>query len=138
MFPDVDPAEHTAGSLRAAYGRALRESIDGTDPTAIADATGLDPDTVRAVVSGDQPQITLPEAAAIRSTVDGRDAEILVADARDEVLLAMSSAVLDVETLTHRLDGELSAKELQQKIEGRHPMTLTEYAQVRVVLAEDA
>jgi hypothetical protein len=40
----------------------------------------------------------------------------------------MSAAVLDVEAVAAGVGRELEPKEIQQKVEGRHPMTLDEYA----------
>jgi len=138
MLADVDPADHSAGSLRDAYERALRDAIGTTGVAVTVDATGLDRDTVEDIAAGESDTIALSEATAILATVEDRDADAIAADARDRVLLAMSSAVLDVDALARRLDGDRSAKELQAKIEGRHPMTLAEYARVQAAIAGES
>jgi len=42
--------------------------------------------------------------------------------------MGMSTAVLDVEALAAGIDDAMEPKEIQQKVEGRHPLTLGEYA----------
>jgi hypothetical protein len=138
MLPDIDPAEHTAGSLRDSYVRHLQEAIETGGPAEIATTTGLDSETVEAIAGGETDDISLDEATAILATVEKRDADAIAAEARDRLLLSMSSAVLDVDALASRLAGDLSAKELQQKIEGRHPMTLREYAQMQATIAGES
>lgn len=138
MLTDVDPADHGARSLRDAYERSLRDAIETTGVPETVEATGLDRETVEAIAADGSDGITLTEAAAILATVDDRDADALAADARDRLLLSMSNAVMDVDALARRLDGDLLAKELQAKIEGRHPMTLAEYANVQAAIAGES
>jgi hypothetical protein len=42
--------------------------------------------------------------------------------------MGMTTAVLDVEAVESGIAGELEAREIQSKVEGRFPMTLREYA----------
>jgi hypothetical protein len=42
--------------------------------------------------------------------------------------MGMTTAVLDVDTIGAEIDADLDGKQIQQKIEGRAPMTLDEYA----------
>lgn len=137
MFDDVDPADHTPGSLRDAYERVLREAIETAGIAEVAAATGIEREAVGAIAADGAADRSLSDAAAVLAVAGDRDAETLLADARDRLLLGMSTAVLDVETLAGRLDGDLPAKELQAKIEGRHPMTLGEYARVQAAIAEE-
>ncbi|WP_135665503.1 DUF5791 family protein [Halorhabdus rudnickae] len=138
MLADVDPADHSPGSLREAYGRTLRDAIEATGVSEIAEATDLDPAIVEEVAAGENDGITLTEATAILAIVDDRTADAIAADARDRLLLGMSSAVLDVDALARRLDGDVQAKELQAKIEGRHPLTLAEYARIQAAIAGES
>jgi hypothetical protein len=48
--------------------------------------------------------------------------------------MGMSQAVLDVEALASGIDDAMDPKELQQKVEGRYPMTLEEYALVHAYI----
>ncbi|MFB6153917.1 MAG: DUF5791 family protein [Halodesulfurarchaeum sp.] len=82
-------------------------------------------------LSGADPPLSLSEAGAILAlSSDLPDGDIAARDLRDRLLLAMSAAIVDVDTLAAGLDGELSARDIQQKIEGRRPMTLKEFAEI--------
>jgi len=137
MFADVD-ADSTAEAteLYAAELRAIVEEVGTVEATA---ATDLDAAVVETVAGGDVEAVGrmhLTEIARILALTDGRDADAIVADARDELLLAMSTAVTDVERLAVALEAELDPKEIQAKMEGRYPMRLREYAALRVELMD--
>jgi hypothetical protein len=137
MFADVD-ADSAEGAIEL-YAGELRGIVAETGPGAVADATGLDGAVVDAIVDADVETVGrmhLTEVASILTLVDGRDADAIVADARDELLLAMSSAVTDVERLAAGMDIGLNPKEIQAKLEGRYPMRLREYAALRTELVE--
>ncbi|WP_136689291.1 DUF5791 family protein [Halorhabdus amylolytica] len=138
MLGDIDPADHTVESLRRAYLETLREAIETVGCADVATSSGIDRETVDAIATGGRDAITLTEATAILATVEDQDADAISADARDRLLLSMSNAVLDVDALARRLDGDYLAKELQAKIEGRHPMTVAEYARVQTAIAEES
>jgi len=127
---EVDP-----GGLRDAYDDLLITAVDATGVEAAAEETGVDAETLTALVDGQSPELTLEEAAAILA-LDGDfpPADAIVAEARDIVLMGMSEAVLDVEALASGIDDAMDPKEIQQKIEGRHPMTLDEYALVHAYI----
>ncbi|WP_302080967.1 DUF5791 family protein [Salinibaculum rarum] len=121
---ELDPTE-----LRAAYDEALADAIESVGVSAAAEQTNLDESTLRAVVDGETPDLSLDAAATIFALDDDHpDADVLVAEARDILLMGMSAAVLDVEAIAAGIDDELEPKEIQQKIEGRYSMTLDEYA----------
>lgn len=125
----ADPADRDPESLLGAYRQAIAESVESVGVETVAAETDVDEATLEALVAGEGPELTLEEAAAILATDPDRpDAEFIVADARDILLMGMSTAVLDVEALASGIDGRMEAKEIQQKVEGRHPMTLAEYA----------
>jgi len=46
--------------------------------------------------------------------------------------------VLDIEALESYIDLDLEAKEIQQKIEGRAPMSFAEFVHVQYVIADGA
>ncbi len=121
---DRDPED-----LLAAYEAVLTDVIESQGVAAVATETEVDEATLSALVEGESPDVTLVEAAAILATDPDRpDADFFEADARDILLMGMSSAVLDVEAIQSGIDSKLEAKEIQQKVEGRHPMMLAEYA----------
>jgi len=116
-------------SLRAAYDTMLAETITDVGTEAVAERTGIDEERLEALLKGASPALSLTEAAAILATDPDRpDAEAIAAEARDILLMGMTTAVLDVEAVASGIDDVLEPKEIQQKIEGRFPMTLDEYA----------
>lgn len=121
---ELDPVD-----LRAAYDEVLADAIESVGVSDATEKTNIDSKTLRAVVDGETPELTLEEATAILALAEDQpDAEVLLAEAREILLMGMSSAVLDVEAIAAGIDDELDPKEIQQKIEGRHPITLDEYA----------
>lgn len=144
-FPHAGESDPEA--LLAAYLDVLGEVIDehGTD-TVVAE-TGLSAETVEALAEGRRHDVaadragdaTLSEAASILElSGDFPDAETVAAQARDILLMGMSTAVMDVDAVAARLGGDLDPKTIQQKIEGRHPITLAEYARIHHLLEADS
>jgi hypothetical protein len=135
MFEDVDATPMEGARKR--YVAELQVIVEEVGTERAAAETNLDPDAIDAVTSGDVEVVArmhTAEVASILALTDGRDADADLAAARDELLLAMSSAVTDVEELAADLDMDLDPKEVQAKIEGRYPMTLGEYARLRAAL----
>jgi hypothetical protein len=121
--------ERSPSSLRSAYAAVLAETVERFGVGTTAEETGLNREALASLVDGDLPELTLEEAAAILALDDERPpADAVEAEARDILLMGMSTAVLDVEALAARIDGAMDPKEIQQKVEGRHPLTLGEYA----------
>jgi hypothetical protein len=121
---ELDPVE-----LRVAYDEVLTDTIESTGVSAATEQTGIDSETLQEVVDGETPELSLEEATAVLALAEDQpDADVLLAEARDILLMGMSSAVLDVEAIAAGIDDELDPKEIQQKIEGRYPITLDEYA----------
>lgn len=134
----ADPADVTPADLRARYERELAGVVERVGVDEAAAATDVDRERVEALVAGESPTLTVSEAASLYALDDARDADALLAEVRDHLMLQMSSAVVDVDALAAGIDGDLDPKEVQQKIEGRQPMTLAEYARVhRFVAAEN-
>lgn len=126
-FPSA--GEQSPETLRTAYDDQLATVIDAVGVETVAEQADLDPALLRAIVDGDRPELTLSEAAAVLATDPDRpDADTIAAEARDILLMGMTTAVLDVEALASAVDDELEPKEIQQKVEGRFPVTLDEYA----------
>jgi len=121
--------EQTPAELRAAYDDRLAETIERVGVETVVAESGVDEAVVEALAAGDSPDLTLEAAAAILATDEGLpDAEAVEAEARDILLMGMSVAVLDVEAIAAGINDEMEPKEIQQKVEGRYPMQLDEYA----------
>jgi hypothetical protein len=121
---ELSPAE-----LRRQYEEALVETIERVGESTVAEQSGVDEATITALLDEDSPELTLEDAAAIFATDDQYpDADAIEAEARDILLMGMSMAVLDVEAIAAGINDELEPREIQQKVEGRHPISLGEYA----------
>jgi hypothetical protein len=132
-FPSAGEATHE--ELRRAYDDRLAATIAAVGESEVAEQTGLDEPTLRALREGESPELTLEEAVAILATEPDRpDAGTLLAEARDLLLMGMSSAVLDVEALAAGIDDAMEPKEIQQKVEGRYAMTLDEFARLHAYI----
>jgi len=135
----ADPDAITPADLRAEYERRLAAVVETVGVDEVGDGTGIDRARLDALVAGESPPITVEEAAAVLSLSDAYpDAERILLELRDHVMLQMSSAVLDVDAVESGIDADLDARDVQQKIEGRQPMTLAEYAEIhRFIAAEN-
>ena len=126
-FPDA--GEQSPEALLAAYESVLAGTVESVGVGTVVESSGLDHDIVEKVADGDASNLTLGDAAAVLGTDPDRpDAETIQMDAQDILLMGMTTAVMDVEALASDIDSQLEPKEIQQKIEGRYPMTLPEYA----------
>lgn len=138
LDPIDAPDERTTEDLLADYRDALADVVAATGVETAADATGVQLPTLEALVAGDDPALTLDDACAILAlTDDWPDADAVRLEVRDHLMLGMSSAIMDVDALERALDGEMTAKEIQAKIEGRHEMSLSEYAAVVLVVERE-
>ncbi len=139
MFHDAveEPASLSPAELRAAYEAELRVAIEKNGLEAVAAAAGVDEATLAAVSDGDEAvELTLADAAAVVATRDDvRDAETVVLEVRDHLLMGMATGVLDVDTVAANVDLDLSGQEIQQAIEGRTPLTLAQLAAIHRFVA---
>lgn len=133
---EIDAAGATGpDALLEAYRTVIRETVDRLGADGVVETTGLDPETVDALVDGNAGSVSLSDAGAVLGADPDRPgADTITAEARDVLLLGMTTAVVDVDTLSSSLDGTMEPKEIQQKLEGRHPMTLREYAAIHYEL----
>ncbi|ACV49156.1 MULTISPECIES: DUF5791 family protein [Halomicrobium] len=132
-----DAGEQSPETLRRAYETRLSETVESVGVDRAVDETPLNRDRITALLDGASPDIELTEAAAILALDEDRPhADTIAADARDILLMGMTTAVLDVETLASGIDGQLEPKEIQQKVEGRFPMTVAEYALLHQFIAQ--
>lgn len=138
LYRDLDGSEaESPDDLRAQYEAELAEVVEGVGIETAAEETGVDPDRLEALVEGDSPELTVEEASAILALdADEPDAEIVRAEIEDRLLLGMTTAVLDVDTIAANLERDLSGKEVHQRVEGRAPMSLAEYAEIHYLIAE--
>lgn len=123
------PGERDPGDLYKRYLAALAEVVAAVGVDAAADATALPAETLTDVRHG-RVDLSLSDAAAILALDREPGASAIRQESLDHLLLGMTTAVLDVDALAANLDLDRSATELQQRLEGRAPMTLREYAHV--------
>ena len=131
MFHEItdDPGSRTPAELRELYEAELLAVVDRHGLEAVAAASDVDEATLCALRDGDSPELELEAAASVLAVADDApDADTIATVSRDALLMGMTTAVLDVEAVESGLDGELEAREIQSKIEGRFPMTLEEFA----------
>lgn len=130
MFHELadEPGELTADELYGVYETELVAAVEAAGVESVAESSGVAEETLRSLLDGDAPELTLEEAAAILAVVEEESADDIEVLSRDALLMGMTNAVLDVEALARSVDGELEAREVQSKIEGRFPMTLREFA----------
>lgn len=132
----TDPDSVTPADLERTYLSDVAVAIDLVGVDTVVDETNLSRKTAEALVEGKAPDLTLSDAAAVLGMQeDSPDAETILLEVRDDLLMAMSIAVVDVDTLAFELDSDRTPRAIQQQIEGRAPMSLAEYAEIRHWLA---
>ena len=133
MLHDVEAADELAPEeLRTRYDDRLRAVLEEYGVETVAEKTALTHETISGLEERESPDLTLEEAAALLAvSEDEPDAEAIVIETRDHLLMGMTTAVLDVEAVESGIEGALDAREIQQKIEGRLPMTLDELAMIQ-------
>lgn len=122
-----------AATLLAAFEAMLVEAVDEADGRG-SDEPPLDPAAVERIHAGDARDLTVEEAVSVLAAADGRDADAMVAELRDHLLMGMATAVLDVDTIAASIDADLTGQEVQQVLEGRAAMTLAQLAEVMAVI----
>lgn len=121
--------DQSPAALREAYYTRLREAIGAVSVDTASEASGVDRDVIEAIANGKLPELTLEAAAGILAAEEDMPPDgSIAAEARDILLMGMTTAVVDVDAVAAGIDADMDPKEIQQKIEGRHPMTLEEYA----------
>jgi hypothetical protein len=131
MFHEVvdAPGEYTPEELYELYVAELVGAIESHGVEDVAERAGVETETLRALSDGEEPELTLEEAASILAVLaETPDAETIAMLSRDALLMGMTTAVLDVEAVESGIGGQLEAREIQSKVEGRFPMTLREFA----------
>lgn len=137
LYELVDESTETdPDAFLAAYRSGLQDVV-ATAGTERAVEAGVDESTAEAVGRGDPVELTVSEASELLALEESRpDAETIRSEALDHLLLGMTTAVLDVETVAANLPLDVSPTGIQQRIEGRAEMTLPEYAHVHALLVK--
>ncbi|WP_138005051.1 DUF5791 family protein [Halalkalirubrum salinum] len=130
-----EPAAGTVSALRAAYDEQLAAVLESTDVEAAASETGIAAETLAAIAAGESPELTVREAVAVLALDPERpDADAIVYELRDHLLMGMTTGVLDVDTIASRIAIDLTGQEVQQALEGRTEMTLDHLAAIQHVI----
>ncbi|MDG5759130.1 DUF5791 family protein [Natronococcus sp. A-GB1] len=125
----------TPADLRAEYDDQLASVVDRHGLETALDRTDVDREELEALLEGESPDLSLEEAAEIQALEsDEPDAETIETMACEHLLLGMTTAVLDVDAVESHLEIDLDAKEVQQKIERRAPMSFAEYVHLQHVI----
>lgn len=130
----VEETDPEPAALQAAYEERIREAVVAVGVETVVDETKLDRETVTALADGESSELTVEEAAAVLALDSGRDAETIVLELRDHLLMGMTTAVLDVDSIAANVDLDLTGQEVQQALEGRNRMTLAELAEIHSVI----
>ena len=129
-----DADEVTATALLAAFEALVSEAVAEAGRGRVGDETDVDEAAIEAAAEGDAAGLSLVDGAAILSVTADRDADAILAELRDHLLMGMAMAVLDVDTLAAGIDADLTGQEVQQALEGRAGMTLGQLAEVMAVI----
>jgi hypothetical protein len=137
LYDDIEDPEATSPEeLREEYAAGLAEIIDANGVDAVVDETGVDRETVAALADGDAPEVQVEDAAAVAALADDAPPkDVVMAEIQDSLLMGMTTAVLDVDTIAAEIDADMDGKQVHQKVEGRAPMTLDEYANLHHFIA---
>lgn len=140
MLHDVvaDPGALSTEALLRAHADRLAEAIEAVGEVAASEATGLSVEVLEAVTDRDVGAVgalDLEDAAALHALAAAPEAAAVAAEARDDLLFGMTVGVLNVDVVAGEVDLDLDPKEIQAMLEGRHPMTLREYATLQRFVA---
>lgn len=130
-LPEAD--EPTPAELEAAYAAELGTVVDDHGPETVAAESGVDAETLSAFQAGEVGAATLSDAAAVLA-VDGADADAVVAEVRDDLLMGLSTAILDVDTVAVEIDTALDGREVRQALEGQIRLRLDELAAIQSLI----
>ncbi|ERH12092.1 MAG: hypothetical protein J07HB67_01105 [halophilic archaeon J07HB67] len=131
VLPDAETP--TAAELESAYASELAAVVTAHGRETVAADSGVDPETLAAFVDGEVADATLSDAAAVFG-VDGTDPDAVTAEVRDGLLMGLSTAILDVDTVALEIDTELDAREVRQALEGEIRLRLDELAAVQSLI----
>lgn len=131
-----DPERTTPASLLDRYAEELASVVQSVGAERTTEEAGVEPDTVTAIGARDVENLDLRDAVSVLAlSPDSPDPQAILADVRDRLLLEMSNAMLTVDRIAADLERDLDPAEVQGMIEGRHPMSLGEYARLHHYVA---
>jgi len=140
MLHDVvpDPRASAAEQLHA-HATRLGRIVDAAGIDACAQAADLPPSTVADLADGDvetAADLDLEAVAAIHALEpDAPDPAVVLADAREALLLGMTTGILSVDEVASDVAVAVEPREVQAMLEGRQPMTLRTYVELSRVIA---
>lgn len=134
-----DPGERSETALLEAHRAQLAAAVATVGVEAAAEAADADRERLDAIADGDADaagELDLEAVAAVLALVDGApSASALVDEALDELLFGMTTGVLDVDVVAGALDADLEPREVHGMLEGRHPLTLSEFVSLHRTIA---
>jgi hypothetical protein len=134
-----NPGDRTVDELLEIQTTRLRKIINDLGVEAAARLTGLDPDMIAAIGDGDASTagpLDLEAVATLLASSEGTpSATALLDEALDELLFGMTTGVLNVDVVAGELDADLGPREVQQVLEGRHPVTLRDFLELQRLIA---
>lgn len=137
LYDAVDDAgSRSPSAIHGAYVAELAGVVENLGVDAVEGGTGLDRRTVERLADGEAVDLTLEEAAEVLALADGTpDADDIAWEVRDHLLMGMTTGILDVDTVASELDTDLDGTEVQQVLEGRRAMTLSQLAALHGFIA---
>lgn len=134
----VDPSATSPRELLGRYADRVAEAAADIPPEAVTDHDSLDGSALESAAAGRATDLTLEAAVSILALARGEAPAAGIAAVRDHLLLSMSGAVMDVESLAAAVEADLEPGEVQAMVEGRLPMTLDQYARLHHAIARGA
>jgi hypothetical protein len=129
-------AEAEAEAILDAYLGLVAEAIETVGDERVAAETSIDGDRLEGTTDEGLAGLSIEETAAILALAGDREPETIVYELRDHLLMGMTTAVLDVDTIAGAIDADLSGQEVQQALEGRAPMTLAQLSEIQAVIED--
>ncbi|MFA9515858.1 DUF5791 family protein [Halopenitus sp. H-Gu1] len=127
-------ADTEAEAILDAYRMLVQETIETVGIERVTAETSIDRKRLDGASDDDLATLSIQEAATILALEGDRDPEAIVYELRDHLLMGMTTAVLDVDTIAGAIDADLTGQEVQQALEGRAPMTLEQLSEIQAVI----
>lgn len=124
----------TAATLLASFEALVSGAAAEAGHDRLVDETELDGATLERAAAGDVADLSIADGAAVVAVTRDYDADTIVAEVRDHLLMGMAMAVLDVDTIAASIDADLTGQEVQQALEGRTSMTFEQLAEIMAII----
>lgn len=131
---DADGDAVTAATLLASFEALVSEAAAEAGHDRLVDETALDEASIDSIDDGEIATLSVADGAAVVAVTRDYDADTIVAEVRDHLLMGMAMAVLDVDTIAASIDADLTGQEVQQALEGRTAMTFEQLAEIMAVI----